>query len=64
MLHVFLIFMIGAGSHTDKHIVPMKDMAQCEAAITANQIYDKAYEELSWIGSGPIREPRCIEVKK
>lgn len=64
MLHVFLIFMIGAGSHTDKHIIPMKDMAQCEAAIVANEIYDKDYDDRYWSNSAKIDAPRCIEVKK
>lgn len=64
MLHVFLIFMIGAGSHTDKHIVPMKDMAQCEAAITANQIYDKDYDDKYWGSAARIDGAKCISVKR
>lgn len=61
MTYVFLIFMIGAGVQTDKHIVPMESRAQCEAAILANSLYQ---EEENRPLSARVNEIKCVEVRR
>lgn len=63
MAYIFLIFMVGSGLQTDKHIIPMKDMAQCEAALKANRVYDEVYDSNHWGNTAKIDTPRCVEIK-
>ena len=64
MVYVFLIFMVGSAPETDKYIIPMKDMAQCEGAIEANNLYDKHYDENHWVNSIKIAGAKCVEVRQ